>query len=544
MERILILNPEIFRYLYDKMEIGVVLRDRQFNVIHANPSALAKLGMSLDEYINLKSEDMASMYFNEDGESLGKEDLPYKKALETGEAVRDFIINIRQPEENISRWITGTAYPVFMDDTDCAVLATFVDVTEKRRLSESLERSEEFLQIILENSPQSIFWKDTESVYQGCNSRFSNVAGVGDPENIIGKTDFDLAWKKEEAEAFRKDDRKVMDEKKSYLHIIEPQKQADGSNAWIETNKVPLFDTKGDVNGLFGTYQHITELIKAREKISEMLRTENERLERLVLERTSVLEETMSELMKRERMASLGSLVAGVSHEINTPLGVSISASSYLKDRNMEFHQVLDAGELSKEGLVEYIEMVNETTEIININLERAARLVRSFKDISTNLSHEETSRFDLHKYAEAVILTLKHEYKRDSHKLVVSPDKEFFVEGYPSAYSQILTNLIMNSLHHAFLPDVRGLISISLEKNGDTITITFTDNGKGIGEDIVSRIFDPFFTTNRENGGSGLGLNIVYNIVTDQLNGTVSCESTPGNGCSFIIKIPVGEIE
>lgn len=532
----------VFQYMFEQMDLGVLLHGRDCSILHANPAAEKILGISLDVMKNLNICNQLAAAYHEDGRAFSKGEFPFQRALDSGTAVQNAVLNFKPQNYDCSLWIKMTSFPVFLDGNECAVLSMFSDITESRTVGNTSDSGRDFLQLILDTIPQHIFWKDLDLIYQGCNSLFAEVAGVVTPDKIIGKSDFDLVWEKKEAEAFRHDDRSVMDSAEAKLHIIEPQRQSDGKKAWLETNKIPLYDSRGAVSGVLGTFQDITELIETRERIEELLQTENDRLEKILAERTKELESTMSELMKRERLASLGSLVAGVSHEINTPLGVSISASSFLNDKNREFQKALADEHISKEDLFDFIGTVDETTRILNENLMRAAQLVKSFKEISANQSYELKSRFDLRQYVEMIILTLKHEFKGTSQLVKVIPEGAFIINSYPSAFSQVLTNLIMNSLHHAFGPTDEGLISISLEKDADTATITYSDNGKGIESDIIGRIFDPFFTTNREKGGSGLGLNIVYNIVTDKLGGDIRCESTGQKGSTFIIRIPLGE--
>ncbi|HEY3422922.1 MAG TPA: PAS domain S-box protein, partial [Methanocellaceae archaeon] len=137
-------------------------------------------------------------------------------------------------------------------------IAVIEDITERKHTEEAIRNSREMLRLVMDNIPQAIFWKDVNSVYAGCNAIFARFAGVGTPENIVGKTDYDLAWTKEEADSFRKDDRRVMDADTPIYHIIEPQLQADGKHAWLDTNKIPIHDKEGNVVGILGTYEDIT----------------------------------------------------------------------------------------------------------------------------------------------------------------------------------------------------------------------------------------------------------------------------------------------
>lgn len=165
-------------------------------------------------------------------------------------------------------------------------------IGEHQRIESELWRTQEMLQLVIDNIPQAIFWKDKNFVFLGCNRSFAQAAGVGTPENILGKTDYDLAWNKEEADFFRECDFRVMETDTPEYHIIEPQLQADGKQAWLDTNKIPLHDAEGNVVGILGTYEDITE----RKQTEESLRDANEQLEIRVFERTTELSNALKQL--------------------------------------------------------------------------------------------------------------------------------------------------------------------------------------------------------------------------------------------------------
>lgn len=267
---------------------------------------------------------------------------------------------------------------------------------------------------------------------------------------------------------------------------------------------------------------------------------ENESLlETKVLEKSEELQATYNELLESEKLASLGGLVAGISHEINTPLGVAVSACSYLQKQNETLYNNISQGKLSKDQFASYLETTSESIDIIDKNLTRATELINSFKQISVNQSSSIKSRFLLREYFETIFLTLKHEYKNLPFEYYIKCDLNLQVYGNPGDISQIFTNLIMNSLRHGIIEDNLFVISIDVEDRDDELIIYYKDNGRGISEDNLKHIFEPFFTTKRNQGGSGLGLNIVYNIVTANLDGTIICESKPDKGVLFLIKIP-----
>jgi signal transduction histidine kinase len=262
-------------------------------------------------------------------------------------------------------------------------------------------------------------------------------------------------------------------------------------------------------------------------------------LESKVLAKTAELQKTYTELLEREKLASLGGLVAGISHEINTPLGVAVSACSYLQEQNDNLYKTISNARLSKEQFIDYLESASESVSIIDTNLTRAAELVNSFKQISVHQTNSIYVNFLLREYFEMIFLTLKHEYKNLPFEYYINCDEGLELYSNPGAISQIFTNLILNSLKHGFVKNSILAINIDVENNDEELIIYYRDNGRGISDENIKHIFEPFFTTKRTEGGSGLGLSIVYNIVTANLGGTIACESQLNKGVLFTIKIP-----
>ncbi|MCP4970705.1 MAG: hypothetical protein GY932_08955 [Arcobacter sp.] len=291
---------------------------------------------------------------------------------------------------------------------------------------------------------------------------------------------------------------------------------------------------------------------KVSEKTLE-LRKFNEQLQVKIYERTQELEEsnyelqtmienlkkTQDKLIEAEKMASLGTLVAGVAHEINTPIGVSLTAATYLINLNKNIKENYHNQNLSEDEFNNYLENSNKTNNQIITNLQRTANLVKSFKQISVNQCHEEKRNFELISYLKETLLSLDPIIKKTKIEIVIEHDTEILLNSFAGAYSQIFTNLIINSIKHGFKNIEKGTITINIIKTNNEIKISFKDTGKGIPSQNIKKIFDPFFTTNRKDGGTGLGLNIIYNIITNKLNGKIECFSEENIGTEFIIHLP-----
>jgi two-component system, NtrC family, sensor kinase len=252
------------------------------------------------------------------------------------------------------------------------------------------------------------------------------------------------------------------------------------------------------------------------------------------------LNETKNNLVQAEKMASLGGLVAGVAHEVNTPVGVILTSASVLFEDTQTFKFNLDAGAIKKSEVVCYSEMAIESSRLILANAERAAQLIQSFKQVAVDQTSEARRTFELGEYIDEVIMSLKPTLKRTMVRIETSCPEKINLDGYPGAISQIITNFLTNALAHAFLEGQEGLISLSATKINNVVTMRFEDNGIGIPPEHLNKIFDPFFTTKRGSGGSGLGLNVVYNLATQTLGGSLIVNSEQGRGTCFIACFPL----
>lgn len=249
------------------------------------------------------------------------------------------------------------------------------------------------------------------------------------------------------------------------------------------------------------------------------------------------LKETQNQLVESEKMASLGGLVAGVSHEINTPVGIGLSGMSHFLKITDEIKNIYEKEEMSQEDFENYIKESIEIGNLIYSNLQRTAELVKSFKQVSVDQITEEKRDFNMKKYIEDILLSLNSVVNTKKIMIELKMADNIIINSSPGIFSQIITNFVMNSTIHAFDEKQSGLIEIECSEEDDNIILVYKDNGKGISKKNLKSIFDPFFTTNRKNGGTGLGLNIIYNLVVSKLYGTIDCNSKENEGVEFIIK-------
>ena len=255
------------------------------------------------------------------------------------------------------------------------------------------------------------------------------------------------------------------------------------------------------------------------------------------------LKTMQSRLVQSEKMAALGGLVAGVAHEINTPVGVSVTAATHLQQTTNEFFTDCRQKMPAILDTFPQLQDIEESALIISKNLERAASLIQSFKQISVDQSSERRRLFNVKTYLNEILLSLQPQIKKTSHRFIIHCDDSLSISGHPGAFAQVTTNLITNTLTHAYSPGDSGNITIAVKKENNCLIMSYTDDGKGMEAHVLGRIFDPFFTTRRGSGGSGLGLSIVYNIVTQQFGGLIDCSSQPGQGTQFRVQIPLPEM-
>ena len=289
-------------------------------------------------------------------------------------------------------------------------------------------------------------------------------------------------------------------------------------------------------------YTALISDVTERHKAQDEMRRLNRSLEDQVRETSEALRQlrdTQAQLVQAEKMASLGALVAGVAHEINTPVGVGVTAASTLLNQAGELKEAYQANKLTRSELDRFVGVAQEATQMILKNLQRAADLIQSFKQVAVDQSSGERRRFQLDAYLREVLLSLRPKYRSAGIEIEVNCPPQLVVDSYPGALAQILTNLVSNSVMHAFAAGKPGLMRIDVALSEGWIELCFADNGAGIAAEHLPRIFDPFFTTRRARGGSGLGLHIVFNLVTQLLKGTISASSEPGKGAVFTIRFP-----
>lgn len=283
----------------------------------------------------------------------------------------------------------------------------------------------------------------------------------------------------------------------------------------------------------------LLRLVEELEARNQALTQSNETLEQGVAERTASLKQALEnleraqdEIIQTEKLASLGRVVAGVAHELNTPIGNALTVVSTIETEMDIMRADIEGGTLRRSSLTNFIDRTNQGVEMAMSNLKRAANLIADFKQVAVDQASDQRRVFDLSEVSSEVLNMLQPTVRRSGSKVHSDLQTDIRCEGYPGRYGQVLTNLVMNALTHAFEPGQQGNITVRTEVlDSHTARLTVTDDGIGMNEEVRTRIFDPFFTTKMGRGGTGLGMNIVHSIITRVMGGTVTVHSAPGHG-------------
>lgn len=260
----------------------------------------------------------------------------------------------------------------------------------------------------------------------------------------------------------------------------------------------------------------------------------------ILAENAKVMKDTFEQLVEAEKMASLGSLVSGVAHEVNTPLGIAVTSGDYIASETKSIEKMFNDETLSRNEITRYFSKMDESLRLLTSSLQRAAGLIQSFKQVAVDQSHKDIRNIHLKAYLDDVFASLTPLFKNKGITINNHVDESLLLEVEVGAIGQIFTNLVNNSIIHGFDQGQReGVIAIDATETDEHVIISYRDNGVGMKNTVLEKVFEPFYTTNRSNGGSGLGMSIVYNLVTAKLHGAIECKSKELEFTEFTIKLP-----
>ena len=444
----------------------------------------------------------------------------------TGETTR-YAYDYRMRHENGGwLWIAAKGR-AFRDQSGDAVryAGIMTDITESRRQEARLRASEERLLKIMEAAPIAVNVTTRDGRWLFCNAQ--SVRLLGRERMDLMRTSVPDLY----ADAVDRDALIARFDREGPFRDAETRfRKPDGTMVWA-LSSWNMIELDGEAALLTWLYD-ITDR-KTAEATSIRAREEAEQ----ALTELRVAQES---LIQAETMASLGQLVAGVAHEINTPIGIGLTAASHIGEQAQMLRDRFDGGALRKSDFIEFLDGLGESARLLMANIDRAASLVQSFKQVAVDQSSGDRRHFDLAGYIEEILFSLRPRLKRTRLTVTVDCADDLTMDSYPGALSQVLTNLVINAIVHAYGDGGTGTICITAQADGDgTIRLDFIDDGAGIAPEHLSKVFEPFFTTKRGQGGSGLGLHIVFNTITGPLGGTVSVQSSLGQGTRFTMRLP-----
>lgn len=456
------------------------------------------------------------------------------------------------------QWIIGTG--VYLNDvheeanrqarqlfiTSFAILAavivlTSISIWHLAKVNQIVRQSESALRAIFEQTKDIMGILQLDGVTQKLNDAGVQFMEAREDE-LIGQIFWQSGWWAEQPATREKIHQAVTAAQQGEMTLFELSHGEEGRRKVFDFSILPITDQDGTVLFVLVNGRDITERIKDQEKLNEL----NLSLEDRVAARTKELEESLNtlkqtrdKLVQSEKMAALGSLVAGVSHEINTPLGLGVTNASFLQEELEKMKTSYKAGKFTKGEFEQFLAKAEDATKSMLLNLNRGAEIIRSFKQVAVDQEVEEIRQINLHDYMEEVLLSLKPRFKHSGHTITTQIPEEISLKTCPGFLMQVFSNLIINSHLHAFENKQAGRVRIEAQQLGDTIQIVYTDDGQGMTAEQAKRIYDPFFTTKQGDGGTGLGMHIVFNLIHQKLGGKIDLETAPGKGVKFTLLIP-----
>ena len=394
-----------------------------------------------------------------------------------------------------------------------------------------------------EESPASVVITNPSGIIEYVNKKCCVVTGYS-KEELVGQTPSVLKGG-DLPESIYKDLWNTITSGNEWRGELHNRKKS-GELYWEDVAISPVRNLDGEITHFLAVKEDVTQRKELEDALGSLLSTLDSRVAQRTKELDAKIEElnlTRNERIESAKMASLGRLVAGFAHEINTPIGVAVAGSSQIEEAINALDRLFEQDEVEEEKILHIMDIVREASVLTLKNLRRAGSLIGSFKRTSVDQSTDELRLFNVLEILQDVVSSLRNELKKTKIEVALECVEQFQVYGSPGILDQLLTNLIMNSIIHGFEEGSRaGNIVVKIRKLGDQLEMRYSDTGVGMDEAVRQKIFEPFYTTHRSHGGSGLGLYLCYNLVTVKLNGTITCESSSGGVVAFHISFPISD--
>jgi PAS domain S-box-containing protein len=519
------LAEESYRKLFEGSVDGIYVTTPGGEILNANPALARMMGYETPEKLISEVKDISrNVYVHPEARAQ------FQEIMQREGIVRDFEYQVRRLGGGIL-WLSDSATAVRGENGEILRYeGTVRDITDQKRAEEAIAEGRRLLQLVIDTVPAIINVKDNQLRYVLMNRYTAGIFGI-EPKQAIGRTASDL-MSRYGAQKTDENDKRVLATRKELGFYEEEYRDSSGNLRHWLVNKLPLLDAAGGVESIVTVALDIgerkrgeQEMRKARDAAEAALRN---------------LRETQNSLIEAEKLAALGRLVAGVAHEVNNPVGISLTVASSLERKAASFAAEVARGDLRRSSLNDFLDASRDASSQLVANLNRAAELITSFKQVAADRNYSDQRTFDLGDLTEQVVMSLRPGLRKQRLALHVECEPNLTMNSYPGPYGQVLTNLFLNSIAHAF-PDGRaGAVEIRVRATGsDHVEIVFSDDGCGMSLDVRRRAFDPFFTTRRDQGGTGLGLHIVYSIVTNRLGGRLDLDSEPGRGTRIRMVLP-----
>ena len=519
------LAGESYRKLFESSVDGIYVTTPSGDLLDANPALARMMGYATPKDLIEGIKDVATnVYLHPEARAQ------YQHLMQRDGMVREFEYQVQARDGSIL-WLSDSASAVRNDAGEVTRYEGVVrDITDQKRAEDAIAEGRRLLQQVIDTVPAVINVKDRDLRYVLMNRYMAGIFGI-EPHEALGRTTGDLMSRYGAAKTDEHDKRVLSGVRELGFYEEEYKDSAGNMRQWL-VNKLPLLDADGEIENIVTVALDIGE----RKRGEQEMRKAKDAAEAALRN----LRETQNSLIEAEKLAALGRLVAGIAHEVNNPVGISLTVASALERKTAVFAGEVERGNLRRSSLNEYLDTSKDAAAQLVANLNRAAELITSFKQVAADRNYSDQRVFDLGDLTEQVVMSLRPGIRKHNLTLNVECQPGLSMNSYPGPYGQVLTNLFLNAVAHAFPDGKAGTIDIQVRASGkDNVEIIFSDNGVGMSIDVRRRAFDPFFTTRRDQGGTGLGLHIVYSIVTTRLGGRLDLDSEPGGGTRIQMILP-----
>jgi PAS domain S-box-containing protein len=509
--------------VYDTAPIGLAFLSPDCRYLQINQRLTEICGISVADHLGRSVRDCVPA-LAESVESI------VRSIMDTGAPVTGIEVTGQRPGQNADRsWITYW-HPLKGPNGDIiGVNVAAEEITERKRTEAALQASERQFHILADSIPQLVWMADANGNIFWFNNRWYEYTGRSVGE--VSSRDWQAMLAP--ASLHEAQDRWTKALKSGApLEMELSLLGKDGQYRPFLTRAIQLRDSASAIYGWIGTHIDISERKRNEQEVHKAKEAAEAALQNL--------QETQNSLIEAEKLAALGRLVAGVAHEINNPVGTSLTVATSLERRRALLAEEIERGDIKRSSLNDFLEATRDGYSQLIANINRAAELIQSFKQVAADRSDSDQRTFDFGDLTDQILMSLRPGLRKHNLTLNVACQNNLTMNSYPGSYGQVLTNLFLNSVTHAFPDGKGGAIDIKARAFGDdNIEAQFSDDGCGMSPTVRRQAFDPFFTTRRNLGSTGLGLHIVHNLVTNRLGGKLSLDSEPGMGTKVQMILP-----